>query len=99
MIIVMGYIHLNPLDVDEFFIDIQKIISSTKVEKGRLFYSVTVDDAATGRMLVAERWQDQESLVEHLERQEMRTFLNKWETKIKSDILKYDALNARALME
>jgi quinol monooxygenase YgiN len=95
----MGYIHLNPSDIDEFLIDIQKIISNTKAEKGCFFYSVTVDDVTAGRMLVAERWQDQESLVEHLERQEMEGFLNKWETRIKSDILKYDALNARSLME
>lgn len=99
MIIVMGYIHLNPSDVDEFLADIKDMTSSTKVVKGCILYSVTVDDAEAGRMLVAEQWTNQESLMKHFERQEVVLFVNKWGARIKSDILKYDALNARSLME
>ncbi len=37
MIIVMGYVHLDPSDVDEFLADIQVIAPGTRAEKGCLF--------------------------------------------------------------
>jgi quinol monooxygenase YgiN len=67
IIIVMGYVHLDPSDVDEFLADIHVIAPGTRAEKGCLFYAVTLDDAHAGRMLVVEQWQDQESLTVHLE--------------------------------
>lgn len=42
MIILMGYIHLNPSDVSEFLADVQAITPSTKAEDGCLFYTVTL---------------------------------------------------------
>lgn len=99
MIMLIGYIHLNPSDVNEFTADVQAIASSTRAEKGCLFYAVTLEDARAGRMLIVERWQDQESLTAHFERQETVTFLKKWGNRIKSDILKYDASNERSFME
>ncbi|GMA99528.1 antibiotic biosynthesis monooxygenase [Pelosinus sp. IPA-1] len=99
MIILMGFLHLNPSDVNEFTADIQTIASSTRAEKGCLFYSIALEDARAGRMLIAERWQDQESLTAHLERQELVAFSKKWGNRIKSDNLKYDASNERSLME
>ncbi|SFB23152.1 Antibiotic biosynthesis monooxygenase [Lentibacillus halodurans] len=68
MIVLMGYLHLNTSDVNEFTTDVQVIASSTRAEKGCLFYAVTLEDARAGRMLIVERWQDQESLTAHLER-------------------------------
>ncbi len=99
MIILMGHLHLNSSDVNEFTADVQAIASSTRAEKGCLFYAVTLEDAHAGRMLIAQQWQDQESLTAHFERQETVTFLKKWGNRIKSDILKYDASNERSLME
>jgi len=55
MIILMGYLHLNPSDVDEFVADTQAISTRTRAEKGCLFYTVALDDARAGRMLVVER--------------------------------------------
>lgn len=98
MIVLTGYVHLDPSDVNEFLTDIQAIAPGTRAEKGCLFYSVTLDDAHAGRMLVVERWQDQESLTAHLEGQQAAAF-QKWLNRIKIDVQKYDALNERSLMD
>ncbi|MBD1383252.1 antibiotic biosynthesis monooxygenase [Bacillus sp. IB182487] len=99
MIILMGYVHLNPSDVDEFTADVQAVASSTRAEKGGLFYAFTLEDARAGRMLTVQRWQDQESLTAHVERHETAPFLKKWGNRMRMDILKYDALNERSFME
>ncbi|MGG4046286.1 putative quinol monooxygenase [Paenibacillus favisporus] len=99
MIILMGYVHLNPSDVNEFTADVQSVVSSTRVEKGCLFYAFTTEDARAGRMLTVQRWQDQESLLAHVERHESAPFLNKWGNRMKMDILKYDITNERSFME
>jgi quinol monooxygenase YgiN len=93
----MGYVHLDPSDVDEFLADIQVIAPGTRAENGCLFYAVTLDDPHAGRMLVVERWQDQESLTAHLEGQQAAAF-QKWMNRIKIDVLKYEASNERPLM-
>jgi len=99
MIILMGYLHLNPSDLNEFTADVQAIASSTRAEKGCLFYAVTLEDAPAGRMLIVQRWQDQESLTAHLERQKTAPFLKKWGNRIKIDVLKYDASDERSFMD
>ncbi|MDP4096238.1 antibiotic biosynthesis monooxygenase [Paenibacillus sp. P96] len=99
MIVLIGYLHLNPSDVDEFTADIPDIVSSMRTEKGCLFYAVTLEDARAGRMLIVERWQDQESLTAHLEGQKAAAFFEKWGNRIKIDVLKYDASNERSFME
>ncbi|WP_369920428.1 putative quinol monooxygenase [Marinomonas polaris] len=45
MIILTGYVHLKPEDINEFVEDIRKITSSTRAEKGCLFYNIVVEDA------------------------------------------------------
>jgi quinol monooxygenase YgiN len=99
MVILMGYIYLNPSDVSDFLADVQAITPSTRAEKGCLFYTVTLEDASAGRMLVAERWQDEESLTAHLQAEETKTFLEKWASRMKSDVLRYDVSNERSLVD
>lgn len=97
MIILIGYIHLDPSDVNEFVADAQALTSIARAEKACLFYTVAVDDASAGRMLLVEKWQDQESLTSHIKIQEA-AFLKKWTSRMKVDILKYDASNERSLL-
>ena len=99
MIILMGYIHLNPSDVSEFLADVQAITRSTKAQDGCLFYTVTLDDASAGRMLVVERWRDEQSLDAHMQTQETKTFLEKWASRMQSDVLRYNASNERSLLD
>jgi len=97
LIIVIGHVHLDPSDVTEFLADIQVLGPKTRAENGCLFYAVTLDDVSAGRMLVAERWQDQASLTAHLEGPQAGAF-QKWMGKIRVDVSRYDASNERPLM-
>lgn len=45
MILLMGYVHLNPSEVNEFTADVRNIVSSTRTETGCLFYTFTLEDA------------------------------------------------------
>lgn len=85
LIIVMGYVHLDLFDVEEFLADIQVIGPRTRAEEGCLFYAVAPDDARTGSMVVVERWQDQASLTTHLEGPQAASF-QKWMNKITIDV-------------
>jgi quinol monooxygenase YgiN len=99
MILLIGYVHLNPSDVNEFTADVQTIVSSTRAEKGCLFYTFTLEDAPAGRILTVQRWEDQESLTVHVERHESAPFLKKWGNRMSMDIQKYDISNERSFME
>ncbi|MFC5447021.1 putative quinol monooxygenase [Paenibacillus aestuarii] len=99
MILLLGYVHLNPSDVNEFTADVQAVVTSTRVEKGCLFYAFTLEDAPAGRILTVQRWEDQESLTAHVERHEYAPFLKKWGNRMRMDIQKYDILNERSFME
>lgn len=90
MLILMGYIHLDPSDASAFAADIEAIGDSTRREEGCLFYGVAPDDASAGRFLVAERWRDQTSLTAHLERPETRAFLQTWTDRMKSELQFYE---------
>lgn len=95
MLILMGYIHLDPPDINAFITDVEQISLTTKAEKGCLFYSITLDDRSAGRFLVAERWQDQPSLAAHLEKAETLAFLKTWGDRMSSDLQAYDVSGER----
>ncbi|PJI45521.1 MAG: antibiotic biosynthesis monooxygenase [Rhizobium sp.] len=97
MLILMGYIHLDPSDAEAFAADIEATGSSTRREEGCLFYGVAPDDASAGRFLVAERWQDQASLDAHLERPETRAFLQTWTERMKGELQFYEASEQKPL--
>ena len=98
MIIVMGYVRLAPSDVAEFLADIEVIGTRTRAEKGCLFYAAVLDDASLGRILVAERWQDEQALSAHLQGPQVIAF-QKWMNKLQIDVLRYDASNERSLSD
>lgn len=97
MLILMGYIHIDPSDVDAFATDVQAVSLGTRTEEGCLFYGITLDDRPAGRFLVAERWQDQEALTAHLEKAETLAFLKTWKERMKSDLQAYEVLKERPL--
>ncbi|TNB47788.1 antibiotic biosynthesis monooxygenase [Martelella lutilitoris] len=95
MLILMGYIHIDPPDIDAFVRDVQVISLRTKPEKSCLFYGITLDDRPTGRFLVAERWQDREALTAHLARAETLTSLTTWGDRMKGDLQTYTVMAER----
>jgi quinol monooxygenase YgiN len=97
VIIIMGWVQVNPSDLTESLKDIEVIGSGTRAETGCLFYAVILADSSAGRMLVAERWQDQESLTAHLQGEQLAAF-RQWADRISIDVLQYDASNERPLL-
>tara|TARA_R110002020_G_scaffold39991_2_gene118300 strand:- start:1275 stop:1595 length:321 start_codon:yes stop_codon:yes gene_type:complete len=99
MIIVLGYVHVPAADVDRFCRDIEALDPSGLAGSGCISYSVTPDGPIKGRLLVAERWRDQQSLTAHLQRTEAIAFAQTWSGRMRSEVLKYDAANERGLMD
>lgn len=99
MLIVTGHVHVEPSDMDEFVTDIQALAQSSRRRDGSLLYAVAVDDRSAGRLLVVERWRDQASLTAHLHAPDTLAFVERWQGRMRGDILKYDAANERTLMD
>jgi quinol monooxygenase YgiN len=99
MIIVLGHVDLDPVDTEEFRRDIAALDPFRRPASGCFFYRVVPDDAASGRMLIAERWRDQQALTAHLQSQATAEFVQKWSGRMRGEMLKYDAENERRLVE
>lgn len=98
MIIVLGHIDIDPADVEAFRRDIETIDPRRVPDGGCLSYDVALLDPEAGRLLVAERWRDQQSLERHLNRDRTVAFGQRWGARMRSGVLKYDAANERPLM-
>jgi quinol monooxygenase YgiN len=99
MLIVLGKVGVDPIDVDAFCEDIAAIDPVKNGVEGCLFYSVISDDRVPGTVIVAERWMDQQPLTIHLQRVTTMSFGQKWEGRMRADVRKYDASNERTLSD
>ena len=90
MIVIMGYIHLEPCDIPEFLGDLRTLATGTRAERGCLFYGVALEDAPSGRMLLAQRWLDQGAFTAHLAGPHAASFQQKWANQVRVDIQRYD---------
>jgi quinol monooxygenase YgiN len=99
MLIVTGLVHVETFDLDQFRADIHALAHTSRQRDGNLFYGVALDDPRAGRLLVVERWRDQASLAAHLNAPDTLEFMERWRTRMRGDIHKYDATNERALMD
>lgn len=98
MLIVTGYMHVDPSDLSRFHGDLQAIALVVRQRRGNLSYDAAIDDPEAGRLLVVERWRDQAALTGHLDAPELKAFVHRWQGKMQGDIRKYDACNERDLM-
>lgn len=65
MIFVQGTMNMEPSCMDDFRRDVANMIEKVKAEDGCLFYSLLVEDEATGLVNVIEQWRDDEALTVH----------------------------------
>jgi quinol monooxygenase YgiN len=98
MLIVTGYMYVEPSLVAEFVQDLQVLAIATRQRYGNLSYDAAVDDPLAGRLLIAERWRDQAALTAHLNATDTTAFVGRWGHTTRGEILKYDALCERGLM-
>lgn len=98
MLIVTGYIHLAVHDVGAFVDDMATFAPAACARDGCLFFAVAPEEAATGPMLVAERWRDQAALDAHLAAEDTVAFVSRWGGRMGSDLAKFDASNQQPLL-
>ena len=66
MVIVAGYIDVEPAERDQFLTDRQEAIGTALTEPGCLEYVFSADSSVPGRVRLFERWETKEALLTHL---------------------------------
>lgn len=99
MLIVTGYIHVDPTELAHFLGDLQTLALTTRRRAGNLFYDAAVAHFRAGTLLISERWSDQFALSAHLDADDTKAFVGRWQGRMQGYIQKYDASNERGLME
>ncbi|WP_260596928.1 putative quinol monooxygenase [Sphingomonas endolithica] len=97
MLIVTGTLFVPPTDLARFVAEMGALAAVTRKRSGNLSYDTAVLDAATGRLLVAERWRDEAALAAHLRADETEAFVSRWAPHLQGDVRVYDADNERTL--
>ena len=92
MIVLMGYIHLAPSDVDHFLESMKAIAAGTRQERGCLFYELGPADRTQGTILVAQRWRDAASVSAHTAGPQAASFTKLWLDKVRVDVQQFEAL-------
>ena len=98
MLIVTGYMHVEPSALADFRRELQRLAIATRQRDGNLSYDAAVDDPTAGRLLIAERWRDQAALTAHLNAPDTLAFVDRWRDRIKGDVLLYDVTRERPLV-
>ncbi len=99
MLIVTGYMHVDPTDLAHFMTELNALASTTRKRPGSITYDAAMDNLQLGRLLILERWVDQEALSAHLQAADTVAFVRRWSAKARGEIRKYDALNERDIMD
>lgn len=99
MLIITGYMHVDPADLTQFMTELNALASTTRKRPGSITYDAAVDDAQSGRLLISERWVDQDALGAHLQAVDTIAFVSRWRGKMRGEMRKYDALNERDIMD
>lgn len=99
MLIVTGYMHVDPADLAQFTTELKALAVNTRKRPGAIAYDAAVDDPQSGRLLISERWADQPALSAHLRAEDTIAFISRWGGKMRGEIRKYDATNERDIMD
>lgn len=99
MLIIFGYIHIQPSVLAQFMIEIRLLAKCAQSRDGNISYDATVEDHLTGKILIAEHWTDHVALSAHLESANTVAFIERWQNSMTGAVLKYDASNERGIME
>ncbi|KAF6677724.1 antibiotic biosynthesis monooxygenase [Pantoea sp. EKM21T] len=99
MLIISGYMYIDPSVLEQFMGELKLLANAVRQRDGNLSYNAAVEDYQTGRLLISERWVDQDALNAHLIKTDTVEFINRWQGKMKGELFKYDAFNERGLMD
>jgi len=66
VVIVAGYIDVDPAGRDQFLTDRQESMEAARSEPGCVEYVFSADSSIPGRIRIFERWETKEALLTHL---------------------------------
>lgn len=92
MLIIQGYIHIPPADVDDFIDATEAVGHATRQEAGCLFYAIALDERRTGRFLVSQRWRDRHAIAAHLARATTKAFLGEWQSRMQFELQDFEGV-------
>ncbi|WP_277972153.1 putative quinol monooxygenase [Pantoea agglomerans] len=99
MLIISGHMYIDPTILEQFMGELKLLANAVRQRDGNFSYNAAVEDYQTGRLLISERWVDQDALNAHLIKTDTVEFINRWQGKMKGELFKYDASNERGLMD
>jgi quinol monooxygenase YgiN len=82
MIFVQGTMNMEPACIPDFVTDVAAMRGDVMAEDGCQFYSLLVEDAATGLVNVIEQWRDEDALLVHFTTPWIGEFMGKYGAKM-----------------
>jgi quinol monooxygenase YgiN len=82
MIFVQGTMNMEPACIPGFVADVAVMRGKVLAEDGCHFYSLLVEDAATGLVNVIEQWRDEDALLVHFTMPWIGEFMAKYGAKM-----------------
>ena len=99
MIIVNGYIDVDPDQRETFVVAAQSLMSATRAEAGCEHYAFSADLDDPGRFYVSERWADEDAVTGHMGQPHMAEFLTAIGSVVRgADLIKYTGATGEKLM-
>ncbi|MBB2943407.1 quinol monooxygenase YgiN [Actinoplanes lutulentus] len=89
MIILGGFVHLDPHDIDDFLAEARATYPTAVANPGNKAISLSAHDAAAGTVVVFELWTSQEHLDAHLSNPQVQAIFTKWGSKMSNEVQKY----------
>lgn len=99
MLVIIGYMHIDPADVPQFVAELRDLAIATRQRPGNISYDAALADPEAGTLLIAERWVDQQALSAHLAAEDTKAFVARWQGRMRGDVRKFDASNERGLLD
>lgn len=96
MIIVAGYMMVDPIRLPAFLKEVAEIERITRTEDGCLYYALAADDRDSGHITILEQWHDEAALRKHLATDHVTRFTERCGPMIREvNAQIYDAINPR----
>ena len=95
MLIIGGHLTVDASLIEDFYPDVQALSRLARLVDGNLCFDCAVESNATGSVLVFEKWRDKAALDAFIAEPGLAAFFQKWATKMRNTLRKYDAENER----
>lgn len=86
MLLIIGYVQVDPTDVAQFLADLKELAVATRKRPGNISYDAAIEDPEAGRLLISERWADQHALTAHLNAADTIAFVARWQGRIEGEV-------------